>query len=65
MYFVMLIHCTVAILCGVCKTESGIYIIYNNSKVCHICESKEYYEKNHIKKNKFYKGTNLDPKTFS
>ena len=49
----MLVHCTTAILFDLCKTESGIYIIYNNSfKIFHICELKESITKKDHKKEK-------------
>lgn len=49
----MLVHCTTAILFDLCKTESGIYIIYNNSfKIFHICELKESITKKDHKREK-------------
>ena len=49
----MLVCCTTAILFDLCKTESGIYIIYNNAfKIFHICELKESITKKDHKKEK-------------
>ena len=49
----MLVCCTTAILFDLYKTESGIYIIYNNAfKVFYICELKESITKKDHKKRK-------------
>lgn len=49
----MLVCCTTAILFDLCKTESGIYIIYNNAfKIFYICELKESITKKDHKKEK-------------